>query len=453
MADKPVDGSALTRAATAGLSLRLWYMAGLLCATNAVAFVDRSSLPLLINQIERDLQISDTQMSYLVGFAFIVAYSTISIFAGMLVDRVPRRGIIALGIALWSSATALCGFAHSYGTMFFGRFAMGAGESVVGPASMSIIRDAFPANKRGRAVGIWAMGANIGGAAALLGGGAILRFINDSALVMVPLLGTIRSWQLVLIICALAPLPLIVLLFTVAEPTRTGAPQSRGQGLGDALRYMGQRWKIFVPLFVVNGITITMLIGYSTWVPAMYGRVWHLSRPEIGLTLGVLTLVLATSSQFAAGTIMDRLQEAGVKHPIPVLGIIITILALGPGIAMPLAPGATIAWILLGCYMLISTSLFTIGTNFVTGLAPPELAGKITSIHFFWVGICGTALGPTVFAMVSDRFFQGPAAIAYALSVVVGALGVIAMLLYATLLFVSRSEASSSTKKDTVGFP
>lgn len=447
MTDQPVNVSTEARATTIGSSARLWYMAGLLCATNAVAFVDRSSLPLLINQIERDLQITDTQMSFLVGFAFISAYATLGIVAGILADRLPRRRIVASGIALWSAATAVCGFAQSYGMMFLGRFTMGAGESVVGPSSMSMIRDAFPANKRGRAVAIWAMGANIGGAAALLGGGAILRLIGDSASVTVPLLGMIRSWQLVLLACALAPLPLIVLLFTIAEPKRTVSLRPQGRSMGDALRYMIERWKIFLPLFVVNGITITMFIGYNTWTPAMFGRVWHLSRPEIGFTLGLFSLVLATSSQFGSGVIMDRLHEAGVKHPIPVFGIIVAILALGPGVAMPLAPSATSAWILLGLYMLIGTCLFTIGTNFVTSLSPPEMAGKITSIHFFWVGVCGTALGPTIFAAVSDRFFQGPAAIAYSQSVVVGVLDVVAILLYALLLAVSHSEARSSATR------
>ena len=446
MTDRPATDAPDARATTTGSSFRLWYMAGLLCATNAVAFVDRSSLPLLINQIERDLHISDTEMSYLVGLAFVLAFSTFGIFAGMLVDRFPRRRIMALGIALWSAATAFCGFAHSFGMMFAGRVAMGTGESVVGPSSMSIIRDAFPVNKRGRAVAIWGMGANIGGAAALLGGSAILRLIGDAASVWVPLLGTIRSWQLVLIACALAPLPLIVLLFTVAEPKRTVALPARGQGLGfgDALRYMSWRWKIFVPLYVVNGITIAMMIGSGIWVPAMFGRVWHLSRPEIGFTLGVMTLLLSTSSQFAAGAIIDRLREVGVKHPIPIFGIIAATLALAPGVLMPQAPSATVAWILLGFYLLMGTCLFTIGTNFVAELAPPEMAGKVTSLHFFWIGICGTALGPTLFAAVSDRFFRGPAAIADSLSVVIGALDVMAILVYVLLLRISRSEKNMS---------
>ena len=258
--------------------------------TNAVAFIDRQSLPLLIDQIKSDLQVTDTQMSYLVGLAFVLTYVGLGIPAGMLIDRFPRRTVMSIGIALWSAATLLCGLVVSYRVMFLARIGIGAGETVVGPGSISLIRDAFPEDRRNRAIGIWAMGANVGGAAALLGGGAILAMIGDATSVTVPILGTIRSWQLVLICCAFITLPIAVLLFTFPEPARTGTAQF-GSGLRDTFRYMGARWRVFVPLFVVNGLTIIMLVGHGLWVPAMFGRVWHLSRPEIGLTLGIMTLV------------------------------------------------------------------------------------------------------------------------------------------------------------------
>jgi MFS family permease len=229
---------------------RLWYMAAVLCLTNAVAFIDRQSLPLLIDQIKADLHVSDTQMSYLVGIAFVATYVLLGIPAGALMDRFSRRAVMAWGIGLWSAATALSGFATTYAVMFLGRLGIGAGETVVGPGSVSLIRDAFPERQRNRAIGIWAMGANFGMATALLGGGAILASIGDAPSVAVPLLGTIRSWQLVLLCCALISMPVAALLFTFPEPARTGT-LAFGSGVGATLRYMGQRWRLFVPLFLV----------------------------------------------------------------------------------------------------------------------------------------------------------------------------------------------------------
>jgi MFS family permease len=426
-----------SRATGAGSSGPLWYMAAVLCLTNAVAFIDRQSLPLLVDAIKADLQVTDTQMSYLIGLAFVITYIGLGIPAGMLMDKYPRRLVMSVGIALWSAATALCGLVVSYSVMFVGRVGIGAGETVVGPGSVSVIRDAFPEDRRNRAIGIWAMGANFGMATALLGGGAILAAIGDAASVTVPILGTIRSWQLVLICCALITLPMVFLVFTFPEPPRTGTAEF-GSGVGDTLRYMGKRWRVFLPLFAVNGITIITLVGHSLWVPAMFGRVWQLSRPEIGFTLGVMTLVFGASSQFIAGAAMDWLHKRGVKNPIPLFGAIIAAISFFPGVFMPLAPSAAMAWTLQGLYMLISTCMFTIGTAFIARLAPPEMSGKITALHILWVGLAGTAIGATLYAAVSDRFFQGPMALAYSMATVVGALDVIAVLVYLLLIRVTR---------------
>ncbi|MDF2115790.1 MFS transporter [Roseiarcaceae bacterium H3SJ34-1] len=423
---------------------KLWYMAAILCLTNGVSFVDRQSLPLLINQIKGDFQISDTQVSLLVGFAFVVTYAGLSIPAGMLVDRFSRRAVLSTGIAFWSASTMFCSFATSYWMMFIGRLGIGAGESVTGPGAASIIRDAFAPDQRGRAVAIWAMGANIGAAAALLLGGLILRAVGDMPSVTVPLFGTVRSWQVVLFGCALITLPVALLVLTFGEPARTGAARSKDTGFRAALTFMQQRWQVFALVFVVNGLTIIMLVPHGIWVPAMFERVWHLSRPEIAFTLGIMTLLFGASSQFLADTILDKMERAGIDNPIPLFGIIVCVLAFLPGIYMPLAPNVTTAWILQALYMLIGTSLFTIGTAFITRLAPPEMAGTITSMHFLWVGLVGTLVGTTLFAVVADRFYSGPMAIAYSLSTVVGVLAVLAIAVYAVLLMLTRNEVAKA---------
>ncbi len=439
-----VDAAAIA-ARVAGRSrspARLWYMAAILCLTNAVSFVDRQSLPLLINQIKSDFRITDTQVSLLVGFAFIVTYASLSIPAGILVDRLRRRAFLSTAIAFWSASTMFCAFASNYWMMFAGRLGVGAGESVTGPACASIIRDGFAPDQRARGVAIWAMGANIGAAAALLLGGLILRAIGDAPSVDVPLFGTVRSWQVVLFGCAMVTLPVALLVLTFREPPRTGAAAPEGSGLGAALTFMAQRWQMFTLVFLVNGLTIIMVVPHGIWAPAMFERVWHLSRPEIAFTLGIMTLAFGASSQFIAGTILDRLERAGIGNPVPLFGIIVCVLAFLPGVYLPLAPSVTIAWVLQALYMLIATSLFTIGTAFVTRLAPPEMAGKITAAHFLWVGLIGTLVGTTLYAAIADGIFAaaGPMAIAYSLSSVAGVLCVLSIIVYAVLLLLMRKE-------------
>lgn len=417
-------------------------MVAVLCSTNTVAFIDRTSLQLLAPQITRDLGITDSQMGLLIGPAFALTYLGLSVPAGMIVDRFMRRGVMSVAIAFWAFSTMACGFANSFATLVAGRISIGAGEAFGGPGSMSIIRDGVPAEKRGRSVAIWAMGANIGGAIALIAGGAILAAIGDAPSLSLPLLGTLRSWQFVLICCGLLAIPVSLLMFSFPEPARAGTGAAGGTSVGQALAYLGSRWQVFLPLFIVNGVTIIMTVGSGLWTPTMFQRVFHLSRPEVGFTLGLMNLFLAMPSQFISGVVMDWLQKRGVKNPIPLVGAVVSVVIFGLGVSFPLAADSRSAWTLLGFYLLIGTCTFTIGTALVARLSPPNMVGKLTSIHFMWVGFLGTFIGGVLYPAVSDNFFSGVGekAISYSISSVIGTLDVVAFLGYAILILTTRRE-------------
>jgi MFS family permease len=406
-------------------------MAGVLCLVNAIGFVDRTSLPLVVLQIEHDLNLSDTEMSLIIGLAFIIVFSGMGVPAGMLVDRVNRRRLLAGAVALFAGSTIACAGAFSFLTLFLGRMAVGVGESVTGPGAISMIRNAFPRAWQSSAVAVWAMGASIGGAAALLGGGAVLGAIRDAAVVQVPLLGALASWKLVLIVSGLATFPVAALVLTVREPPRLA--DDSGQGLRDALAYVGQNRRLFVPLLTVNGVTIMMGIGFGIWVPALLGRVWHLSRPEIGFNYGLIFLLFSPASQFFAGFLVDKLHRIGVARAIPIFGVVVGLLDVLPALFATHAPSLAWTWVLIAVYTFLTTSFFTIGTALVVRVTPANLVGKVSALHLFVVGVCGTAIAPTLIAAVSDGFFSGPGALGNSLSIVCVSLDVIAIVCYAML--------------------
>ena len=82
--------------------------------TYIVSFVDRTILGLLIEPIKAELSLNDTQIGLVQGMAFGVFYAVMGLPLGWLADRTSRRGLIAVGAALWCAATAACGLASTF---------------------------------------------------------------------------------------------------------------------------------------------------------------------------------------------------------------------------------------------------------------------------------------------------------------------------------------------------
>ena len=81
-----------------------WYVVVILMVAYGFAILDRVAIGLLVQPIETDLNISDSQIGLLQGFAFGIFYSVLGMPLGFLVDRWQRRRIVTIGIALWSFA-------------------------------------------------------------------------------------------------------------------------------------------------------------------------------------------------------------------------------------------------------------------------------------------------------------------------------------------------------------
>ena len=139
-----------------------WYVVVLLTLAYIISFVDRQILGLLAELIKRDLEISDVQMSWLMGLSFAIFYATLGIPIGWLADRRSRRTIIAVGITIWCAMTAACGLAKGYWQLFLARVGVGVGEATLTPAALSMITDYFPRHQVGRAIGFYTMGISLG---------------------------------------------------------------------------------------------------------------------------------------------------------------------------------------------------------------------------------------------------------------------------------------------------
>jgi MFS family permease len=205
-----------------------WYALFVLVLVYIVNFIDRQILSILVGDIKRDLGVSDAQIGFLYGTAFAVFYALFGIPLGRLADSWYRGRLMAMGLALWSSMTALSGFANSFGMLAAARIGVGIGEASASPAAYSMISDSFPKERRATALSIYSSGLYIGGALSLPIGGAVVAAWNgaypDSFLSPLGLAG----WQAAFLAVGIPGLLLALWVLTLREPQRgasDGHPQ------------------------------------------------------------------------------------------------------------------------------------------------------------------------------------------------------------------------------------
>src|SRR5690554_6243726 len=75
---------------------------------NLLNFLDRYILSGMLPLVQEHFGRSDAQMGILFS-SFLIVYSLVSPFTGILGDRIPRRWIVAAGVVVWSAATVWSG--------------------------------------------------------------------------------------------------------------------------------------------------------------------------------------------------------------------------------------------------------------------------------------------------------------------------------------------------------
>lgn len=138
-----------------------WYIAGLICLTTALNYMDRQTLALLAHTLDTELGIKVVQYSK-VTFWFLISYTIMYAVSGRLVDRLGTRRGLALFVGCWSVVDLLHSFARTVGQFAFCRFLLGACEPGNFPAGVKAVSEWFPIRERALAVGIFNCGTAIG---------------------------------------------------------------------------------------------------------------------------------------------------------------------------------------------------------------------------------------------------------------------------------------------------
>lgn len=370
----------------AGWALLLLFMA------NALNWGDRMLFGVVAEPIKHDLALSDTQLSLASGLFFVLVNLVGGLFIARLVDRGHRIRILGAGIALWSAATALTGYATGYGTLALARIAVGIGEASAFPAALSLIPDLFRADARGRALALF-QSSNFVGIVA----GTVFAGILAAAL----------GWRGMFQACGLAGVALaLVLVLTVREPAR------QAETVGEPVAYWpdlvaGTRRVLAIPGFVALalGLGVAMMVGsvLGAWAPAFLQRSHGVPLAEVGVVIGPSVGLGGIVGTILSGFLADRLLRSSAS-PGRVLRIPLVCVPLSlPFMAgFVFAPSLGPAMICAGVMNLLLSAAVPPTMSWVVNVAPPPDRALAATIVLTALGLVGGALGPFVVGVTSD---------------------------------------------------
>jgi MFS family permease len=405
-----------------------WYVVTILYLTYTFSFVDRAIIAYLVGPIRADFAINDFQFSLIQGLAFSAFYTTIGLPLGRLADSRSRRGLIMVGVAIWSLMTIMCGKASTFWQLFFARMGVGVGEACLAPCAYSLIADYFPREKRSLPMNMFAAGIMLGSGVANVCGGLVAQFALNGGAREVFLLGLLKPWQLSFVLVGLPGIFFVLAIMTIKEPVRQErrGPANTAATFGQIF----QHWPTYVSLIggtTFGAVTNGAMLG---WVPAWFSRRYDWTHAQIGPYLGVTNFVFGTIGLLLAGVLAGRYIRAGVTAV-----YIKLMMAAGALVIVPLALAHTYDnpyWVLLCVGGTIFFGGFSagLGPASLQSVTPNEMRGQVTAVCFLVLSLLAGTLGPAAVGWLTTYYFADDKAVrssAVIVGIVSSVLGVISL--------------------------
>ena len=379
-----------------------YYVLAVLFVVYVFNFIDRQILSILLQPIKEDLQVSDTAMGFLTGFAFAVFYAIAGLPLARVADRWVRRSLIALSLATWSLMTAASGLARNFTDLALARVGVGIGEAGCTPPAHSLLSDYFPPEKRATVLAVYACGIYMGvGLGFWLGG-----WLNDAF-----------GWRVAFMVIGLPGVAMaVVVRFTVREPPRgmseRTAATSRSYSLGETWQFLtrlpsGRRISL--------GAAFQAFVGYGlgAWIPAFFIRLHGMTPGELGLWLSWITGIGGAIGAFSGGWLADRWvrDQPKARAYISLVGALCSTPFI---VAALVLDNTTLALLSFFPANIFGTMWIGPAGSIVQDLAPPAMRATATAVFIFILTMIGLGAGPQTVGILND-LIGTPDAIRYSL--------------------------------------
>ena len=410
-----------------------WYGVVILTLAYVLSFLDRQLLSLVVTDIKTDLELTDSQMSLVLGFAFALFYTTMGIPIGRLADKKSRKTIIAIGISFWCLMTAATGIIKTYLQLFIARVGVGVGEATLSPSALSMISDYFPKKKRGTAMGFFNMGVSVGSGIALILGGQIVAYFADFPPIILPIVGQIYEWQALFIFIGIPGLLVALLMTTVKEPSRKGKMKiltksgdtSEEISIKETIRFIYERKEAYGWLFLSMACSVLMGYAFLSWLPTMYMRAYDIPISTITLWLGVAFLLGGPFGATMSGWLGDKLYTKYNNSSHVMLFAYSMIVLTVAATLVPLMPTYQTATLMFMPQIIMAAGQTALAPVAMINITPNQIRGQVTAVYFFVISMTGYTLGPTSVALITDFVFKDESLITYSISIVSLVVGVI----------------------------
>jgi MFS family permease len=378
---------------------------------NLFSYLDRYVVSALIESLKHsDLGLSDANLGSLMS-GFLVVYTLTAPVFGALGDRRSRPRLIALGVACWSFATALSGFAGSYLTLLAARASVGVGEAAYVTIAPTLLSDYFPARQRGRVMAIFFCAIPVGSALGYVVGGLVDKHYG---------------WRMAFFVAGVPGLLLAALCLLLRDPPRgvqdtDAAPSAPASLPKDTWAAYGRliRNKPYA-LTILGYAAYTFAVGgLAVWMPAFLERARGIPRSEATVSFGAIVVITGFIGTFVGGWLGDYCAKYS-RRAYLWLSAIATVVA-APFVWMALTTNSHTVYLVCMVWAQLCLFLSTgpINAAIINLVSATERATAI-ALGVFAIHLLGDALSPPLIGALSDRFSLAQAVKIVPIAVVIG---------------------------------
>ena len=252
---------------------------------SGLAFLDGTVVNVALPQIGEDFDATTSSLQWILN-GYLLTLASLILLGGSLGDRLGRRRIFELGVALFTAASLLCAIAPSVNLLIGARLLQGVGGALLTPGSLAMIEASFRPTDRARAIGAWS---GLGGVAAALGpllGGYLIAAI---------------SWRAVFLINL--PIGIFVVIASRRHVPETRDPTATGKldSLGAVLAAVGLAGTTYALIEAPGRGASALIIGTAALgVLGIVGFLLHERRTPNPM----MPLTIFSSRQFSAANLV-----------------------------------------------------------------------------------------------------------------------------------------------------